>query len=67
MRDAARAAVSVEVLADELDVARAPHERLPLLLALADGVSTIDARRAMELAQEADKLAADLENVSARA
>jgi diguanylate cyclase (GGDEF)-like protein len=57
----------MEQLAGELETARTPEERLPLLLALADGVLSTDARRALELAQEADTLAATLENVAARA
>ena len=67
MRDATPAGASVELLAGELETVRAPHERLPLLLALADGVMNVDARRALELAQEADTLAATLSNVPARA
>ena len=66
MCDTSLATASVEALAGELDEASEPHKRLPLLLALADGVSTIDARRAMDLAQEADALAANLENMSAQ-
>ena len=66
MCDTSLATASVEALAGELDEASEPHKRLPLLLALADGVSTIDARRAMDLAREADALAANLENKSAQ-
>ena len=54
MRDASLAAASVEAPGRASSRATsAPHERLPLLLALADGVSSIDARRALALAQEA--------------
>lgn len=67
MRDSAPIAASVELLAGELGAARAPHERLPLLLALADRLSSIDPRRALDLAQEADSLSTTLDNMPARA
>jgi diguanylate cyclase (GGDEF)-like protein len=58
---------SVERLTQALTTVSAPHERLPLLLALADGVSSIDARRALTLAQEAEALALGIEDNPARA
>ena len=67
MNDSPPTAASVERLAVELDETRAPRERLPLLLTLADGVSSIDARRAHELAREAGSLATLLDDTPARA
>lgn len=67
MRNAAPIEAPVELLAGELEAARVPRERLRLLLALADGVASIDARRALDLAQEASTLAASLDNMPARA
>lgn len=67
MREVTPTAASVDHLAAELDAVRAPHERLPRLLALVDRVLSIDARRALALAQEAGALAANLENIPARA
>ena len=57
MRDAGSSAAAVERMAEDLATAQAPEVRLPLLLALADGVSGIDARRALAYAQEADTIA----------
>ena len=67
MRDGTYGAAAVERLATRLDTLQAPHERLPLLLALADAVSGIDAHRAAALAQEAAALAQSLADVPARA
>ncbi|MEO8752107.1 MAG: diguanylate cyclase [Casimicrobiaceae bacterium] len=67
MREAAPAAASVAFLAGELEAANEPQERLPLLLALADGVASTDARRALDLALEAQAIAATLEDLPARA
>ena len=67
MSSAVHASATVERLSRELEAATVPHERLPVLLALADGVSGIDARRALALAQEADTLAERLANNPARA
>ncbi len=67
MRDAAPGAASVEQLAGRLAEASAPRERLSLLLALADGVSGIDARRASALAQDAAELAQTLGDLKAGA
>lgn len=67
MNDAPPTAASVERLAQELAVTREPRERLALLLAVADGQSSIDARRALALAQEADLLALTLDDTPARA
>jgi len=67
VNDGPHTATSVERLTRELAAATEPHERLPILLILADGVSSIDARRALALAQEADTLAESLQNNPARA
>lgn len=66
MRDTASSA-AIERMADELAVAQAPEVRLPLLLVLADGVSGIDARRALLYAQEADGIAQVQGDARARA
>ena len=47
--------------------AQAPEVRLPLLLALADGASGVDARRALGYAQEADAIAQAQGDARARA
>jgi diguanylate cyclase (GGDEF)-like protein len=60
-------AKGVDHLTRELATATAPEDRLPVLLSLADGVSRIDARRGLSLAQEADALATRLEDQPARA
>ncbi|MFO1324201.1 MAG: diguanylate cyclase [Burkholderiales bacterium] len=67
MNDVAPGGLGIDRLAHALDEARAPHERLPLLLALAELMASADARRALTLAQEAEAVAAALENVPARA
>ena len=66
MNDGPPTAASVERLTRALAGA-APHERLALLLTLADGVSSIDARRALTLAQEADELATGAGDTASRA
>ena len=67
MNDVVPTAALVERLTRSLEVATAPNERLPLLLALVDGVLGIDARRALALAQEADEIATQLDDRPARA
>ena len=67
MRDGTYGAAAVEQLATKLDAVQAPRERLPLLLALADAVSGIDAHRAAALAQEAAALAQSLADAPAHA
>lgn len=68
MRDTGPAtAVPAEELAARLAAAGTPRERLPLLLALADAVSGIDARRAAALAHDAGELARSLADGPARA
>jgi diguanylate cyclase (GGDEF)-like protein len=67
VNDGPPAAVSVEHLTRELETAAGPEQRLPLMLAMADAVSSIDARRALSIAQEADALAASLDDRHARA
>ncbi len=67
MPDAASVAAPVERLTAELAAARTAEARLPLLLALAENVSGIDARQALAYAQEADANAASLGNARARA
>jgi len=57
VNDGTPTAASVERLTRELEAAATHQERLALMLSLADGVSSIDARRALALAQEADELA----------
>ncbi len=67
MRDEDPTAQPVGHLAEALAAARTPQERLPLLLALADGLSGVDARRAHALAEEAAALAQALADAPARA
>ena len=67
MSDAAGVAASLDQLDARLASTRDPNERLPLLLKAADSVLSIDARRATELAQEADRLAAAADDRAARA
>ena len=67
MRDAASSGAAIERMAEDLATAQAPEIRLPLLLALADGVSGVDARRALAYAQEADAIAQAQGDVRARA
>ncbi|MCC6195917.1 MAG: diguanylate cyclase [Burkholderiales bacterium] len=67
MNDGPQAAAAVDLLTRALAAATAPHDRLPILLDLADRLAGIDARRALALAQEADALAERLENQPARA
>src|SRR4029079_12073328 len=66
VNDGPPTAASVERLTRQLEAA-APHERLALLLTLASGVSSCDARRALALAQEADELAARANDTAAHA
>jgi len=47
----------VDAILMQLDAAREPAQRLPLLLAAVDGVSAIDARRALDHALEASTVA----------
>ena len=67
MHDLAHGHGAVDRLTRELAGTTGPRERLPLLLALADGVSSIDARRALALAAEAGALAAQLDDPNAQA
>ena len=50
----------MESLAAQLAATSGSHDRLPLLLALAEGLLGVDARRALALAEEAQALAATL-------
>jgi diguanylate cyclase (GGDEF)-like protein len=67
VNDMAPGAASVENLSRQLAATEVPRERLPLLLALADGVSSIDARRALAFAAEAGALASRIDDAAARA
>ena len=60
MNDGPQSAAAVERLVRSLEAAAAPRERLDLLLGIADGVASIDARRALAYAQEAQEVAASL-------
>ncbi|MEO8506435.1 MAG: diguanylate cyclase [Betaproteobacteria bacterium] len=66
MHDGTTSAASVVALASALESTGLPHQRLPLLLKLAEGVSSTDTPRARGLAQEAEALALALEDVPAR-
>ena len=67
MNDGPQSAASVERLVRSLEAAAAPEERLALLLGIADGVSGIDARRALAYAQEAREIASTLGDAHAGA
>jgi diguanylate cyclase (GGDEF)-like protein len=67
VNDAAPGSAAVLRLTRELAGTREPRARLPLLLALADGVSSIDARRALEFATEAGDLAMQVDDRGATA
>jgi len=60
VNDGPQSAAAVERLVRSLEAAAAPEERLALLLGIADGVASIDARRALAYAQEAEEIAATL-------
>jgi len=57
VRDAAQGAGTIEQVLDRLAQPGDPVQRLALLLAAAEGVSSIDARRALEHAREAAAIA----------
>lgn len=67
MNDGAPATVAVAELSRSLENTPVPQTRLPLLLALADAASGVDARRALAYAEEAQELAARLGDAVARA
>ncbi|MBK9116401.1 MAG: diguanylate cyclase [Betaproteobacteria bacterium] len=67
MRDASPGTPAVDRLTELLVAVEAPRDRLPLLLALADAVSGVDARRAAALAHDAAELALSLADLPARA
>lgn len=67
MNDGPPSAVAVERLVRSLETAAAPEERLSLLLGIAEGVASIDARRALAYAQEAQEIAASLRDASSGA
>jgi diguanylate cyclase (GGDEF)-like protein len=58
---------TMESLAAKLATTSGPHDRLPLLLAMAEGLLGVDARRALTLAEEAQALATTLEVKRAQA
>ncbi|MFO1310894.1 MAG: diguanylate cyclase [Burkholderiales bacterium] len=60
MNDGLPGAMAVERLVRSLETAATTQERLALLISIAEGVSSIDARRALAYAQEAQELAAQL-------
>jgi diguanylate cyclase (GGDEF)-like protein len=57
----------MESLAAQLAASSGPQDRLPLLLAMADGLLGVDARRALTLAEEAQALAASVADRRAQA
>jgi diguanylate cyclase (GGDEF)-like protein len=57
VRDAAPSAASVDDILVRLQQASEPAQRLPLLLAASEGVSSIDARRALAHAEDAASVA----------
>jgi diguanylate cyclase (GGDEF)-like protein len=57
VNDGPQSAASVERLVRALEAAPAPDERLRLLLGIAEGAASIDARRALAYAQEAQHIA----------
>ena len=67
MRDTASDAASLEDILTRLGATHEPVLRVPLLLAAADGLSRVDARRALDHALEAAALATDPENRVAHA
>ena len=67
VNDGPQSAAAVERLVRSLEAAAAPRERLDLLLGIADGVASIDARRALAYAQEAQEIAASLGDARAGA
>jgi len=67
VRDASSSAAALERMGEDLAAAQAPEVRLPLLLALANGASGVDARRALAYAQEADAIAQAQGDARARA
>jgi diguanylate cyclase (GGDEF)-like protein len=60
VRDAEPDVASVDDILKKLAAAREPGQRLPLLLAAADGICNVDARRALDHALEATVVAANL-------
>ena len=60
MNDGPQSAAAVERLVRSLEAAAAPEERLALLLGIAEGVASIDARRALAYAQEAQQIATEV-------
>ncbi len=60
MRDTASEATSVDEILAKLASAREPAQRLPLLLAAAEGISAVDAHRALNHALEAADVASGL-------
>ncbi|MFO1414167.1 MAG: diguanylate cyclase [Burkholderiales bacterium] len=67
MHETVPGAATVDRLTAELALTTEAQARLPLLLALADGVSSIDARRALALAAEAGALAVQLADTAGQA
>jgi len=67
VREAAANVASVDAILAKLDFAREPAQRLPLLLAAVDGISVIDARRALGHAVEAAAVATKLSDPAAHA
>lgn len=67
MHDFTHGSAAVDRLAAQLALTTEARARLPLLLALADGVSSIDARRALALAAEAGALAVQVADTGAQA
>ena len=67
MRDAAPDPASIDDVLVRLSSAREPAQRLPLLMAAAEGVSAVDASRALDHALEAAAIAADLSDRVAHA
>ena len=60
MRDAEPDVASVDDILRKLAAVREPDQRLPLLLAAADNICNVDARRALDHALEATAVAANL-------
>jgi len=60
VRDTEPGVAAVDDILTKLDVERDPRQRLPLLLAAADGLSDVDPRRAQDFALEAVALATQL-------
>jgi len=67
VRDAELNVAPVDEILTKLEAEREPRQRLPLLLAAADGISDVDARRALDHALEAAALATDLSDRAAHA